>query len=287
MDIGRPSVKPLIARLRDLRDWYSSVRQAACEALGKLGDVRAVEPLIALLGNWDSSVRQAACEALGKLGEGRLANAVIGALSGDARAREELCRLATQRDVRAVELLIARLEDENYYVRKAVCEALNSIYKIVDPQIEGMCCRVHLTRFEKNTIQSGEGDTVRFVACRICGKSDQVMFGVREIIATLDAGMEEEFICANDVVRGNWLKRDALFDFDRVEIIKASDYDVERFCIQVGNDTDNFRNRRYEKMMYAVSPQCRLLENTMRILKGTFGEVWLGEFWWSKRREQR
>jgi hypothetical protein len=204
---------------------------------------------------------------LRELGEGQLANAVIGALSGNAEARKELRRLAKQGDVRAVEPLIALLE--NFYVCKAACEALNSIYKTVKPRIREMLCRTHLTRFETKV----DRYYVDYVACRICGKSDQAMFGVKKIIATLDAGMEEDFICANGTVRGNWLKRVDLFDFDRVEIIQASDYDVERFCIQVGKDMDNLRRKRYRKMPCIVDPRCGLSESAMNMLRSRFGKV--------------
>ncbi len=40
----------------------------AAEALGKIGDARAVEPLIAALKDSDEDVRQAAAEARGRLG---------------------------------------------------------------------------------------------------------------------------------------------------------------------------------------------------------------------------
>ncbi len=237
----------------------------------------SVEPLIARLGDEYSFVRPAVYKALGKLGEGRLANAVIGTLYGDAKAREELGRLATQGDMRVVEPLIAWLSNENPFVRKVACEALSSIYKTVEPRIGEILCRTHLTKFEQKTIQSNGVGTVSFLACRICGKSDQAMFGAGEIIATIDAGMEEEFICANGVVRGNWLKRvdlfDFVFDFDRVEIIQASDYDVERFCIQVGNDMDGLRRKKYHRMPCIVYPQCGLSESTMNMLRARFGDV--------------
>lgn len=41
------------------------------QALGELGDARAVEPLIAALGDKDACVRQAAVWALGKIGLAR------------------------------------------------------------------------------------------------------------------------------------------------------------------------------------------------------------------------
>ena len=58
-------MEPLIAVLRDESSW--DVRTAAAVALGNIGDVRAVEPLIKALGDKDSGVRIAAAESLVKL----------------------------------------------------------------------------------------------------------------------------------------------------------------------------------------------------------------------------
>jgi hypothetical protein len=71
----------------------------------------------------------------------------------------------------------------------------------------------------------------------------------------------------------NWLTHRKLFDFDEVEIAQTTDEDVERFAVQVGNDTDPKRKPRYQKMRCVVSSECQLSENTMRILERMFGTV--------------
>ena len=71
----------------------------------------------------------------------------------------------------------------------------------------------------------------------------------------------------------NWLQHRSLFDFDRVEIIQATDEEIERFVVQVGNDTDLVRQIRYPQMRCQVSPDCHLSENTLRVLRTRFGEV--------------
>ncbi|MEJ2556606.1 MAG: hypothetical protein P8186_10325, partial [Anaerolineae bacterium] len=58
-----------------------------------------------------------------------------------------------------------------------------------------------------------------------------------------------------------------------VEIILATDEDVERFAIQVGNDTDPYRKPRYRQMPCIVKPGCELSENTWRVLDSLFGQV--------------
>ncbi len=69
----------------------------------------------------------------------------------------------------------------------------------------------------------------------------------------------------------NWLQIRKPFDFDSVQIINATDRDVEQFCIQVGNDTDEIRQPRYKQMECVV--KCKLDQNTVRILENTFGKV--------------
>ncbi len=59
-------IEPLIKALED--DRVSYVRYYAAEALGKIGDARAVEPLTKALGDDYEAVREAAAEALKKLG---------------------------------------------------------------------------------------------------------------------------------------------------------------------------------------------------------------------------
>ncbi len=67
--IGRPSVEILIEYLRD-DDWL--VREAAADLLGKIGDVRAVEPLMERLRmDKDTGVKELALKALGLIGDAR------------------------------------------------------------------------------------------------------------------------------------------------------------------------------------------------------------------------
>jgi HEAT repeat protein len=67
--IGRPSVEILIEYLED-EDWL--VREAAADLLGKIGDVRAVEPLMKRLAvDQDTGVKELAIKALGLIGDAR------------------------------------------------------------------------------------------------------------------------------------------------------------------------------------------------------------------------
>jgi HEAT repeat protein len=69
LGIGRPSVEILIEYLDD-DDWV--VREAAADLLGKIGDVRAVEPLMKRLEHdKDTGVKELAIKALGLIGDAR------------------------------------------------------------------------------------------------------------------------------------------------------------------------------------------------------------------------
>ncbi|GKS59980.1 hypothetical protein YTPLAS18_35070 [Nitrospira sp.] len=69
LGIGRPAVDILIEYLED-DDWV--VREAAADLLGKIGDVRAVEPLMTRLAkDKDTGVKEHAIKSLGLIGDAR------------------------------------------------------------------------------------------------------------------------------------------------------------------------------------------------------------------------
>ena len=69
LPIGRPSVEILIEYLED-DDWL--VREAAADLLGKIGDARAVEPLMQRLRlDRDTGVKELAMKSLGLIGDPR------------------------------------------------------------------------------------------------------------------------------------------------------------------------------------------------------------------------
>ena len=73
--IGRPIVEILIEYLED-DDWV--VREAAADVLGKIGDVRAVEPLIERLKrDKDTGVKELATKGLGLIGDARPVDLLI------------------------------------------------------------------------------------------------------------------------------------------------------------------------------------------------------------------
>jgi hypothetical protein len=124
-----------------------------------------------------------------------------------------------------------------------------------------------------NKIELTALETVTFYGCRSCSQSDSFRDWKGQIVAVLDNTMAEELVEQNNVLTANWLIRRKLFDFDEVHIIRATDEDVERFAVQIGNDTDEIRKQRYPKMHCNISTDCQLSANTRRILQHTFGQI--------------
>lgn len=114
---------------------------------------------------------------------------------------------------------------------------------------------------------------VTYYGCRTCQQSTEFFQAPAGIVAILDHHWDDQHQAEAGLLRINALARQELFDFDRIEIIRATDEAVERFAVQIGNDTDPFRKGRYPKMVCRIDPDCPLSENTRRILERTFGKV--------------
>ncbi len=124
--MGAVGLEPLSTVLRS-EDPFE--RQAAVEALARLGDARAVKPLLAALSDPASHVRNAAVEALARTGDSRMLESVMPALKDEDRhvratAAEALGRLG---GVGAVDPLQNALRDDWWDVRASAAEALGRI----------------------------------------------------------------------------------------------------------------------------------------------------------------
>jgi HEAT repeat protein len=117
--LGDPrAVNPL---LKALKDYNLIVRAEAAYALGNLGDLRATEPLTEALEDRDQIVRRAAAKALGVLNDERAIDKLIEAYSKESYEREEIiCSLIRFKNPRCIDTLIEALDDTNHeIVRKA------------------------------------------------------------------------------------------------------------------------------------------------------------------------
>lgn len=126
------SVHDVEGLIKALNHKSVDVRVSAGEALGRIGDRRAVEPLIRALGDANISVRSRAAEALGIIGDPRSVQPLIVALGvpdwSDWRVIrcvvQALCRIGEP----AVEpLMEALMHNKDERVRTSVARALGEI----------------------------------------------------------------------------------------------------------------------------------------------------------------
>ena len=164
--------------------------------------------------------------------------------------------------------MIARHHHESIAAELLKAIARDTKARIGDRALQ-VLCPTCLTRYKARKVWL-EFRYLTYYGCRICGQSRELLEG--RLVAVLDSRMDTERVQQDGTWRVNWLARRALFDFDEVEIVQATDEDVERFVVQVGNDTDEFRRSRYKEISCKIAPDCRLSENTLRILKSTFDE---------------
>lgn len=132
-------------------------------------------------------------------------------------------------------------------------------------------CSQCLTQFGARSVPLLKWKLIPYYGCRICGQSRSFFEG--RIVAVLDKKMKTERIQQNGMLYVNWLRLRTPFDFNEIEIIDADDEDVERFVVQIGNDTDVVRETWYAETLCTVSSRCNLSENTRKILERTFERI--------------
>ena len=121
--IGAPAVLPVIEALKNDS---SSIRWDAAEALGRIGDARAVPSLKNALKDENSSVRRAVIEALGKIGAPAVLPLIDALENGDDDARWTAAKvLGKIGGTQAVPALINALRKSS--VCRAAAKALDNI----------------------------------------------------------------------------------------------------------------------------------------------------------------
>lgn len=119
------AIEPLVAVL--LKDLNGFTRAYAAYTLGRIGDAEAVDALLSVLN--DPDVRLSAISALGRIGDVRAVEPLISALKvNNPRVRKRAANaLGEIGDERAIEPLKAVLKDEDFLVREEAREALHRI----------------------------------------------------------------------------------------------------------------------------------------------------------------
>lgn len=136
---GEPAVEPLIKGLKE-RD--AGVRCGCAEALGKIGDRRAVEPLIKKLNDrgeyevredfkliYSQTMMTSCATALGDIGDDRAVEPLIELLTDRDPSHREAAMWALGKigDERAIAPLIERVNDRYHGLREIAGDVLNQI----------------------------------------------------------------------------------------------------------------------------------------------------------------
>lgn len=119
-----------------LKDNAESVRIHAAEALGKIGDARAVDPLTQALEDSDSAVRSTATQALGRIGKPGVESLIEALKSGDEGVRMYAAKgLGEIKDTRAITPLIEALKIKTRW-GGAEGSAAQALTDIGEPAVE-------------------------------------------------------------------------------------------------------------------------------------------------------
>lgn len=179
------AVQPLITALQ--RDKNSVVRGFAAEALGKIGDKLAVEPLIFALRDESGSVPIFAAQALGRIGDTRAVEPLLPLLDSyyiDTRSTvaEALGKIG---DVRAVELLIRALRIRDGQESEIRWSATEALVRIGRPAVNSLIStlRVAGTEMRRQVVEIlGKIGDMREVEPLVAALLDEDM-KVRELAA--------------------------------------------------------------------------------------------------------
>ena len=133
------SPQALDALIGVLEDAETRPRQTAVEALGKIRDTRAVEPLIAALMTSDKAVLDTAIDALGKIGPPAVESILV-ALKNPDLCKPLFMALGEIGDRRAVEPLLAAIDDDDASIRKVAVTALGKTgdYRVAKPLVPAL-----------------------------------------------------------------------------------------------------------------------------------------------------
>lgn len=175
----------------------------------------------------------------------------------------------------AIPALQSLVSDKNHTLRLLASQLIQDIATTtlpLQPQLDKLLCRECLLRYTAHEVETSWLKSVIYYGCRSCHRSAN-FFQADQVISVLDSQMAKQIVQQDQRLRINWFQERQLFDFNAVEIIQASEEDIERFVVQIGNDTDPQRQGHYKNMPCFISPEHPLPDNSRRLLERTFAEV--------------
>jgi HEAT repeat protein len=127
----------------ELGDENAEIREAAAEMIGRLGDLRAVEPLVTALHDSDTEVRRIAAEALGNLGDSRAVEPLLAVLKysyaeypADSALKRSIAMALRRLGASSEDPLLIALQDIDETVRRRAMLALGQMWQI--PEVVGL-----------------------------------------------------------------------------------------------------------------------------------------------------
>lgn len=222
-----------------LDDTDAHCRSAACDTLGKFRDPAAVPRLVSHLQDNEPSVILTAMRALELIGDFRAIDSIITAVSA---AKGEF--------------------------HDKLSQSLQRLSQRVVGHYHSMYCMRCLHRF--SLTQHTANEVIQYPVCRKCGKTEHGLSGISTVIAMMDRKMKRTIMVDGEAVRVNYFTNTQHFDFDAIEIVSADNYDIERFCVRIGNDGDPFRLARYPSLTCYVYSDAKLTEGMFAMLRNIF-----------------
>ncbi len=164
---------------------------------------------------------------------------------------------------------------------RLVCEDTR---KVVGSRASQLICGKCFVHCGKHRIDVPGGSAYDYYGCRSCGMSHHLIPKPKSLTLVLDESLGPDPVWRGSELRVNWLARaraakyegTELYDFDRVEIVSATETDVDHFLVDVANDTDADRRKRYAQIPCLVAADSGLSDVAIRKLRDVFPGLRIG-----------
>ena len=129
-----------------------------------------------------------------------------------------------------------------------------------------------LTRFTRHKINL-PNRSLDYYGCRICRQSRRFFENIARTSLILENINPNSIVHKKSLLVVNWMVQRQMVDFDEIHILSATDEEVERFLVSLKNNSSAEQLSYYDQMLCRVSTSCNLSNNTLNILRHTFGRI--------------
>ena len=211
---------------------------------------------------------------LGQVRGDQLAHAIGLIYQGHSQAPYLLTQLMQAGEWRHLSLLCDKLKHVTKNLDKpdarAVFKTLKDTARMQRKEFSDGFCTTHLARFTKQDHKSG----IDYLGCRMCGST---LFGIQapRVTLVIDAYMAPKLDKYPSMLYVNGLTHPAgvRFDFDRIEIGPCSNDTIREMCMEMGNDTDSFRVKRYPEVSCNIRRGATIGKEVLNLLSNHFSEI--------------